>query len=200
MGLDNLDFDKSGGLIPAIIQDERTMEVLMLGYMNEEALQTTVDSKRVTFFSRSKSRLWTKGETSGNFLNLVSIEQDCDKDTLLIKAIPEGAVCHTGRATCFGESSLSGLPWLSVLEGVIKERRNESVEKSYTASLFKDGINRMAQKVGEEGVEVAIAASSGADNLLDEVSDLFFHTMVLLQAKDLSLDDVANRLKERNAK
>lgn len=196
----NIDFSKlAQGLIPAIIQDSETKSVLMLGYMNAESYQKTLDTKKVTFFSRSKQRLWTKGEESGNFLNLVDIKNDCDKDTLLIQVKPEGPTCHTGSDTCWQKSNNQEYGFLSKLENTIKTRReNADSEKSYVASLFKLGINKIAQKVGEEAVEVVIEAKDDNDDLfLDESADLLFHYLILLQAKGFILNDVVQVLKNR---
>jgi phosphoribosyl-ATP pyrophosphohydrolase/phosphoribosyl-AMP cyclohydrolase len=196
----NIDFSKlAQGLIPAIIQDSETKSVLMLGYMNAESYQKTLDTKKVTFFSRSKQRLWTKGEESGNFLNLVDIKNDCDNDTLLIQVKPEGPTCHTGSDTCWQKSNNQEYGFLSKLEDTIKVRReNADSEKSYVASLFKLGINKIAQKVGEEAVEVVIEAKDDNDDLfLDESADLLFHYLILLQAKGFILNDVVQVLKNR---
>ena len=196
----NIDFSKSAdGLIPAIIQDSETKSVLMLGYMNAEAHQKTIDTQKVTFFSRSKQRLWTKGEESGNFLNLVSIKNDCDDDTLLIQVKPEGPTCHKGTDTCWAEENKQDYGFISHLENTIKVRReNADSEKSYVASLFKLGINKIAQKVGEEAIEVVIEAKDDNDDLfLDESADLLFHYLILLQAKGFQLNDVVNVLKSR---
>lgn len=196
----NIDFSKlAHGLIPAIIQDSETKSVLMLGYMNAESYQKTLDTKKVTFFSRSKQRLWTKGEESGNFLNLVDIKNDCDNDTLLIQVKPEGPTCHTGSDTCWQKSNNQEYGFLSKLENTIKTRReNADSEKSYVASLFKLGINKIAQKVGEEAVEVVIEAKDDNDDLfLDESADLLFHYLILLQAKGFILNDVVQVLKNR---
>ncbi|PWA05960.1 bifunctional phosphoribosyl-AMP cyclohydrolase/phosphoribosyl-ATP diphosphatase HisIE [Flavobacterium psychrotolerans] len=196
----NIDFSKSAhGLIPAIIQDSETKTVLMLGYMNEEAYQKTLETKKVTFYSRSKSRLWTKGEESGNFLNLVDIKNDCDKDTLLIKVNPVGPTCHTGSDNCWQESNNQEYGFISKLEKTIKERKeNATSDKSYVASLFEKGINKIAQKVGEEAIEVVIEAKDNNDDLfLSESADLLFHYLILLQAKGFQLDDVVSVLKER---
>jgi len=189
----------SNGLIPAIIQDANTKNVLMLGYMNEEAYNKTLETERVTFFSRSKQRLWTKGEESGNFLNLVDIKNDCDSDTLLIQVNPVGPTCHKGTDTCWNESNTQKFGFLSHLEDVIKSRReNADAEKSYVASLFKKGINKIAQKVGEEAVEVVIEAKDNDDNLfLNESADLLFHYLILLQAKGYTLNDAVNILVDR---
>lgn len=195
-----LDFEKGNGLIPAIVQDAETSKVLMLGYMNEEALETTQSEKKVTFYSRSKSRLWTKGEESGNFLYLVSIHPDCDNDTLLIKARPAGPVCHTGKDTCFDEKNVKQLaPFLHYLENVIVDRKQNPNEKSYTTSLFKKGINKVAQKVGEEAVELIIEAKdNNKDLFLNEAADLMYHLLVLIQAKDYSLNEVIEVLQQRH--
>ena len=196
----NIDFTKSAhGLIPAIIQDSETKTVLMLGYMNAESYQKTLDTKKVTFYSRSKQRLWTKGEESGNFLNLVDIKNDCDNDTLLIQVKPEGPTCHTGSDTCWQETNNQEYGFISKLEKTIKVRReNSDSEKSYVASLFKLGINKIAQKVGEEAIEVVIEAKDDNDNLfLDESADLLFHYLILLQAKGFQLNDVVDVLKSR---
>lgn len=193
-----LDFTKNS-LIPAIIQDNETKTVLMLGYMNQEALDQTLATQKVTFFSRSKNRLWTKGEESGNFLNLVSIKNDCDNDTLLIQVNPVGPTCHTGSDTCWQEDNVSNYGFLSKLENTIQERKeNATSEKSYVASLFEKGINKIAQKVGEEAVEVVIEAKDNNDDLfLSESADLLFHYLILLQAKGFQLNDVVNVLKNR---
>ncbi len=196
----NIDFTKSAhGLIPAIIQDSETKAVLMLGYMNAESYQKTLDTKKVTFFSRSKQRLWTKGEESGNFLNLVDIKNDCDNDTLLVQVKPEGPTCHTGLDTCWQESNNQNYGFISTLEKIIKIRReNSDSEKSYVASLFKLGINKIAQKVGEEAIEVVIEAKDNNDDLfLSESADLLFHYLILLQAKGFQLNDVVDVLKSR---
>lgn len=195
----NLDFDKVGGLIPAIIQDNNTSKVLMLGYMNEEALAKTLETKKVTFYSRTKQRLWTKGEESGNFLNLVSIESDCDKDTLLIKVEPVGPVCHTGSDTCFGETNKEDILFLKFLQNFIEKRYQEMPEGSYTTSLFKSGVNRMAQKVGEEAIESVIEACNGTDErLVYESADMLYHLIVLLTSKGLSIEDLARELQKRH--
>lgn len=196
----NLDFTKyTNGLIPAIIQDNETKTVLMLGYMNQEAIDKTLETKKVTFFSRSKNRLWTKGEESGNFLELISIQNDCDEDTLLIKVKPVGPTCHTGADTCWQEKNESELGFITTLEAVIEDRKNNfNADKSYVASLFDKGINKIAQKVGEEAVEVVIEAKDNNDDLfLNESADLLFHYLILLQAKGFKLDDVIKVLKER---
>ena len=193
----NIDFNKDQGLVPAIIQDAKTKSVLMLGYMNEESLAKTRELGKVTFFSRSKNRIWTKGEESGNYLELVDIKVDCDKDTLLIRANPQGPTCHKGTDTCWGEENEGD--FLTHLEGVIKNRRENPTNESYTSSLFKKGINKVAQKVGEEAVEVVIEAKDSNDDLfLNESADLLFHYLVLLQAKGFMLEDVLGILRERH--
>ena len=196
----NIDISKSShGLIPAIIQDSETKAVLMLGYMNAESYQKTLDTKKVTFYSRSKQRLWTKGEESGNFLNLIDIKNDCDNDTLLIQVKPQGPTCHTGSDTCWQEANNQSFGFISTLEKTIKTRReNADSEKSYVASLFEKGINKIAQKVGEEAVEVVIEAKDDNDDLfLSESADLLFHYLILLQAKGFQLNDVVQVLKSR---
>lgn len=196
----NIDFEKMNGLVPAIIQDSITKNVLMLGFMNEEAYQKTLATKRVTFYSRSRKCLWTKGETSGNYLELVSMKPDCDNDTLLVKVIPHGPTCHTGTDTCWGEENKRNpLLFLSELQDFINKRHEEMSEKSYTTSLFKDGTNRMAQKVGEEALEAVIEAVSGNDDrLIYECSDMFYHLVVLLTSKGLRIEQVAAELAERH--
>ena len=195
----NIDIKSSHGLIPAIIQDSETKNVLMLGYMNEESIKKTIETQKVTFFSRSKQRLWTKGEESGNFLELVDIKNDCDGDTLLIQAKPVGPTCHTGADTCWQEENKENFGFISSLENTIKTRReNADAEKSYVASLFEKGINKIAQKVGEEAVEVVIEAKDDNDDLfLSESADLLFHYLILLQAKGFQLNDVVDVLKKR---
>jgi len=195
-----IDFDKMNGLVPAIVQDSETKNVLMLGFMNEEAYQKTVETGKVTFWSRSRQCLWTKGETSGNFLNVVSIHSDCDNDTLLIKANPIGPVCHTGTDTCWGEENKANpLLFLSELQNFIEKRHEEMPEGSYTTSLFKDGLNRMAQKVGEEALEAVIEAVHGTDDrLIYEASDMFYHLIVLLTSKGLRIEDIAKELQVRH--
>ena len=195
----NPDFKKSSdGLIPVIVQDNITNVVLMLGYMNQEAFEKTQQEKRVIFFSRSKNRLWTKGEESGNFLNVNSLLIDCDNDTILIKATPLGPTCHTGADTCFNEKNVS-TNFLTELETIIRDRKNNPTNKSYTASLFVKGINKIAQKVGEEAVEVVIEAKDNNDDLFKgEAADLLFHYLILLQAKNFTLSDIINVLKSRH--
>jgi len=192
-------FEKMGGLIPAIIQDSATSKVLMLGFMNEEAYTKTKETGMVTFFSRTRNTLWTKGETSGHFLKVVSVLIDCDNDTLLIKAIPAGPVCHTGKDTCFGEKNNEDIMFLKFLQDFIEQRRQEMPEGSYTTSLFNKGVNRMAQKVGEEAVETVIEATNGTeDGFIYEASDLVYHLIVLLTSKGLRLEDLARELKKRH--
>ncbi|MBT8280185.1 MAG: bifunctional phosphoribosyl-AMP cyclohydrolase/phosphoribosyl-ATP diphosphatase HisIE [Muriicola sp.] len=196
-----VDFDKNqDGLIPAIIQDVKTGNVLMLGYMNKAAMDKTLESGKVTFFSRSKNRLWTKGEESGNFLNVKDIKSDCDNDTLLIKVVPEGPTCHKGTDTCWGTENKATYGFLSDLEGIIANRQNKaSGDKSYVASLFESGINKIAQKVGEEAVEVVIEAKDTNDELfLNESADLLFHYLILLRAKGYDLNAVADVLQKRH--
>lgn len=195
-----LDFDKMGGLLPAIIQDAVTGKVLMLGFMNKEAYEKTVETKLVTFWSRSRKTLWTKGETSGNFLHLVSIKADCDKDTLLIEAHSDGPVCHLGTDTCWAEeNTLNPILFLSELQDFINRRHEEMPENSYTTSLFRKGVNKMAQKVGEEAVETVIEATNGTkENLVYEASDLIYHLIVLLTSKGLRIEDIAAELAKRH--
>ncbi len=197
----NIDFEKTNGLVPAIIQDNTTRNVLMLGYMNREAYEKTLATGKVTFWSRSRNCLWTKGETSGNFLNLVDIKVDCDNDTLLVKVNPTGPACHLGTATCWGETNdANPLLFLTELQDFINKRHEEMPEGSYTTSLFKDGLNRMAQKVGEEALEAVIEATNGTnDRLIYEASDMFYHLIVLLTSKGLRIEDIAKELKERHA-
>lgn len=196
-----LDFDKMGGLIPAIIQDARTKNVLMLGFMNKEAYEKTLEINKVTFFSRTKNRLWTKGEESGHFLDVVSIESDCDNDTLLIKAIPNGPVCHTGSATCFNDNNEFGIEFLSHLQDFIEKRYKEMPEGSYTTSLFNSGVNRMAQKVGEEAIETVIEATNGTDGrMMYEAADMLYHLMVLFTSKGRRIEELAEALYRRHNK
>ncbi len=195
---DALDFAKSGGLIPAIVQDARTGRVLMLGYMNEEAFQKTCETGLVTFYSRSRQTLWVKGETSGNYLHAVSVTGDCDADTVLVLANPDGPTCHKGTASCFAEAAFAG-QFLWELEDVIRSRKTADPKTSYTARLFESGTKRIAQKVGEEGVETALAATvHDQDELKNEASDLLFHLLVLLEAEGLSINDVIANLKTRH--
>ena len=195
-----IDFEKMGGLVPAIIQDAVTQKVLMLGFMNEEAYQKTLDTKHVTFWSRTRNTLWTKGETSGNFLNLVDIKVDCDNDTLLIQAHPDGPTCHTGTDTCWGEENHANpLLFLTELQDFINRRKEEMPEGSYTTKLFKDGINKIAQKVGEEALETVIEATNGtSDHLVYEASDLLYHLLVMLTEKGLRIEEVAQELQKRH--
>ena len=195
-----IDFEKTGGLVPAIIQDANTKNVLMLGYMNQEAFDKTMATGKVTFWSRSRNCLWTKGETSGNFLDLVSIKNDCDNDTLLVKAVPHGPTCHTGTDTCWGEDNESNpLAFLSELQDFIERRHKEMPEGSYTTSLFQKGVNRIAQKVGEEALETVIEATNGTnDKLIYEASDMFYHLIVLLTSKGLRIEDIAKELQVRH--
>lgn len=194
-----LDFTKLNGLIPAIIQDSKTNKVLMLGFMNEEAYEKTVREKQVTFFSRTKNRLWTKGEESGNFLDVVEITADCDNDTVLIKANPRGPVCHTGADTCFNEQNEDAVLFLRYLQDLIDTRKAEMPEGSYTTKLFQKGINKIAQKVGEEAVELVIESKDQNDDLfLNEAADLIFHLLVLLTAKNYRIEDVIKVLQSRH--
>ncbi|MDX1618557.1 MAG: bifunctional phosphoribosyl-AMP cyclohydrolase/phosphoribosyl-ATP diphosphatase HisIE [Balneolaceae bacterium] len=207
MDIDKLDFKKSDGLIPAIVQDADSFQVLMLGYMNEASLKQTLEDERVTFFSRSKGRLWTKGETSGNYLQLVEIQADCDNDTLLILADPQGPACHTGETSCFHEKEFKpkaddNLLFLLDLEKLIADRREHMPEGSYTSYLFSKGIDKMAQKVGEEAVETIVEAKNKKQKkkFVGEVADLLFHLMVLMNEKGVSLKKVVKRLKKRHNK
>ena len=195
-----IDFEKMDGLVPAIIQDAETNKVLMLGFMNKEAYEKTVETNLVTFWSRSRKTLWTKGETSGNWLHVVEILNDCDKDTLLIKVHPEGPVCHTGADTCWDEKNEPNpLIFLSALSNFIEKRHEEMPEGSYTTSLFRDGLNRMAQKVGEEALELVIEATNGTnERLIYEGSDMLYHLIVLLTSKGLRIEDIALELMERH--
>lgn len=195
-----VDFSKSpDGLVPAIVQDAITNKVLMLGYMNQEALDKTLAEGKVTFYSRSKNRLWTKGEESGNFLQLQHAAIDCDADTLLLKVHPAGPTCHTGADTCWNEVNKDAASFLGNLEQVIRDRKQNPTDKSYTASLFAKGINKVAQKVGEEAVELVIEAKDNNDHLfINEAADLLFHYLILLQAKGFTLEDVVNTLKDRH--
>lgn len=197
MDISKLDFAKSQGIIPCIVQDAKTNIVLMLGYMNKEALQKTIADKRVTFFSRTKQRLWTKGETSGNYLTLVSMEQDCDNDTLLVKVQPQGPTCHTGTDTCFGMKNEAG--GLGFLENIILDRKKNPKSGSYTNTLLEAGINKIAQKVGEEAVELVIESKdNNKDLFLNEAADLMYHYLVLLAAKGHRLEEVVAVLKARH--
>lgn len=195
-----LDFEKMNGLIPSIIQDNYTQKVLMLGFMNKEAYEKTMETGKVTFFSRTKNRLWTKGEESGNFLHVVSVKADCDNDTLLIMVHPEGPVCHKGTDTCWGDKNEQDIMFLKELQDFIDRRRQEMPEKSYTTSLFNSGVNKMAQKVGEEAVETILEACNGTDErLIYEGADLLYHLIVLLTYKGYRIEDLARELKERHS-
>lgn len=195
-----LDFEKMNGLIPAIIQDNYTQKVLMLGFMNKEAYEKTMETGKVTFFSRTKNRLWTKGEESGNFLHVVSVKADCDNDTLLIMVHTEGPVCHKGTDTCWGDKNEQDIMFLKELQDFIDRRRQEMPEKSYTTSLFNSGVNKMAQKVGEEAVETILEACNGTDErLIYEGADLLYHLIVLLTYKGYRIEDLARELKERHS-
>ena len=192
-----IDFNKTDGLVPAVIQDSRTLQVLMLGYMNEEAFEKTKKEGVVTFFSRSKNRLWTKGEDSGNFLTVKEIQIDCDQDTILIKAVPKNTVCHTGSFSCFGEKENKG--FLYELEEKVAQRIDDKVSGSYTYSLYQKGINKMAQKVGEEAVELVIEAKDNDDDLFkNEAADLLYHFLILLKAKNFSLQNIEEVLQNRS--
>lgn len=193
-----IDFKKDNGLVPAVIQDAATGKVLMLGYMNEDAYNKTLAEKKVTFFSRSKNRLWTKGETSGNFLELVEMDPDCDNDALLVKVNPVGPVCHTGNDTCWNEKNENEYSFLQALETIIKKRKNNPDDNSYTSQLFQKGVNKIAQKVGEEAVEMVIESKDNNKELfLNESADLLFHYLILLHAKGYELADVIEVLKKR---
>ena len=197
-----IDFEKMGGLVPAIIQDAETKKVLMLGFMNEDAYQKTLETKHVTFWSRTRQTLWTKGETSGHYLNLVDMKIDCDNDTLLVRVNPIGPTCHTGTDTCWGEENVqqgSPLQFLSELQSFIDKRKQEMPEGSYTTSLFNKGINKIAQKVGEEALETVIEATNGtSEHLVYEASDLLYHLLVMLTEKGLRIEDVALELQKRH--
>ncbi len=193
--------DFSKGLVPAIIQDANTLKVLMLGYMNEDAYTQTIAEKRVTFFSRSKNRLWTKGETSENYLDVINIAIDCDQDTILIQANPAGPTCHTGADTCFNESNADNAAWLDHLKHIIRSRKNASSDTSYTASLFQKGTHKIAQKVGEEAVELVIEALMKNDDLFKgEAADLIFHLLVLLEDRGIGLEEIVKTLQARHQK
>jgi len=197
--IDKLNFGKMNGLIPVVVQDADASNVLMAGFMNKEALQQTIEQKQIVFWSRTKNRLWKKGETSGNFLDLVSIHLDCDNDALLIKARPRGPVCHTGKKSCFGDESVSHLgSVLQKLSLIIKDRNNKRPKESYTTSLFTAGVARIGQKVGEEGVELAIAAQyNDKRRCIEESADLLYHLLVLLEAKDIDTVEIAQELEKR---
>lgn len=199
--IDSLDFGKLNGMVPAVVQDAKSMKVLMVGFMNREALEKTKELGKVTFFSRTKNRLWTKGEESGNFLNVVSILVDCDNDTLLIKANPVGPVCHTGADTCFSEiNSGSDVQFLSYLQDFIDKRKHEMPEGSYTTSLFKKGTRKITQKVGEEAVETIIGAMANDDeNMIYEAGDLIYHLIVLLTHKGYRIEDIVKELQKRHS-
>jgi len=199
--ISQINFEKMGGLIPAVVQDNETLKVLMVGFMNKEALQKTQELGKVTFFSRTKNRLWTKGEESGNFLNVVSVLVDCDEDTLLIKAKPVGPVCHTGSDTCFSEINAAGdVQFLSYLQDFIDKRRKEMPQGSYTTSLFEKGTRKIAQKVGEEAVETIIGAMANDDeNFIYEAGDLLFHLIVLLTHKGYRIEDIVSELRKRHS-
>lgn len=194
-----IDFSKGNGLVPVVIQDNNTLQVLMLGYMNEEAFRKTAEENKVTFFSRSKNRLWTKGETSGNYLSVVEILSDCDNDSVIIKVNPAGPTCHTGKTSCFGEETAKGFIYL--LEHVISERIEKNSEESYTNKIFKKGINKVAQKVGEEAVELIIEAKDDNIELFkNEAADLIYHLLILLKTKGVSLTNIEEVLKDRHKK
>lgn len=196
--IEEVDFDKGNGLVPAIIQDGRTLQVLMLGYVNKEALQKTLETGKVHFYSRSKSRLWMKGESSGNVLEMLDIQLDCDKDTFLIQARPAGNTCHLDQVSCFDTQMAPGIGFLSYLENYLQKRAGDPPEESYTARLMEKGIERIAQKVGEEGVEVALAGALDQPELCQESADLFYHLVLLLQAREKSLTDVIQVLRQRH--
>lgn len=194
-----IDFNKMGGLVPVVIQDAKTLKVLMLGFMNEDAYKKTVETGKVTFFSRTRQELWTKGETSGHFLHVVEIKNDCDNDTLLIYVHPDGPVCHTGADTCWNESNENPIMFFLSLQKFIEKRKKELPEGSYTTSLFNDGCQRMAQKVGEEALEAVIEAVAGNnERLIYEASDMMYHLIVLLTSKGLSIEDIARELQVRH--
>jgi len=195
----NIDFEKGNGLVPAIIQDYNTLQVLMTGYMNEEAYCKSIEEGRVTFYSRTKKRLWTKGETSGNFLYIKDIQTDCDNDALLIKVNPAGPVCHTGSTSCFGEETAKG--FIYSLEKIIEQRISDDVKDSYTNKIFKQGVNKMAQKVGEEAVELVIEAMDNNDDLfVNEAADLLYHLLILLRSRNMTFTDIEKILRSRHEK
>ena len=197
--MEQIDFAKGNGLVPVVIQDNNTLRVLMLGYMNEDAFKKTLEEKKVTFFSRIRNRLWTKGETSGNYLYAEEISADCDNDSILIKATPAGPTCHTGSTSCFGDETAKG--FIYELEHIINQRINNNMEKSYTNKLYKKGINKVAQKVGEEAVELVIEAKDDNIELFrNEAADLFYHLLILLKAKGVTLQSIEEVLKERHKK
>lgn len=196
--IEDLDWEKMDNLIPAIVQDAETLQVLMLAYMNKKSIEVTLESGQVTFYSRSKQRLWTKGESSGNTLKLVEIIPDCDQDTLLIRVLPSGKCCHLDNTSCFGRESAQGIGYLMALSKVIQQRNSLRPKNSYTTTLFEEGIPRIAQKVGEEGVEVALAGVKGDPNeLINELADLMYHILVLIEASNISIDEVIAELKRR---
>ncbi len=200
ININKIDFDKMNGLVPAIVTDNFTGQVLMLGFMNKEAVQKTINEKKVTFYSRSKERLWTKGETSGNYLNLVNIKLDCDNDTLLISANPQGNTCHLDQYSCFGIEK-ENYKFLKYLDNLIKDRREKLLENSYTTKLFQSGENRIIQKVGEEAVETVIAAKNNdRKEIINETADLLYHLLVMLNQKEISLNDVISELENRHKK
>jgi phosphoribosyl-ATP pyrophosphohydrolase/phosphoribosyl-AMP cyclohydrolase len=200
ININKIDFDKMNGLVPAIVTDNFTGQVLMLGFMNKEAVQKTINEKKVTFYSRSKERLWTKGETSGNYLNLVNIKLDCDNDTLLISANPQGNTCHLDQYSCFGIEK-ENYKFLKYLDNLIKDRREKLPENSYTTKLFQSGENRIIQKVGEEAVETVIAAKNNdRKEIINETADLLYHLLVMLNQKEISLNDVISELENRHKK
>ena len=197
--ISKIDFNKGGGLVPAIVQDADTLQVLMLGYMNADAVKKTQDSQLVTFYSRSRDTLWTKGETSGNHLALISMDVDCDRDTILVKARPAGSTCHEGTVSCFGQGGADGVGFLAYLEALIERRKEADVNSSYTAKLLQGPLRRAAQKVGEEGVETALAAVAETDDkLTSEAADLIYHLLVLLAAKDVKFSGVIDELQRRH--
>ncbi|MBP3192191.1 bifunctional phosphoribosyl-AMP cyclohydrolase/phosphoribosyl-ATP diphosphatase HisIE [Natronogracilivirga saccharolytica] len=201
IAVDKLDFSSSDGLIPAVIQDSRTKQVLMLGYMDRDAVQKTLDTKKVTFYSRSRQRLWMKGEESGNVLHLVEIQEDCDKDALLVEAIPAGPTCHTGETSCFHQKPYSNdLAFLKELEELLYERKEQLPEGSYTSKMFRAGRDKLAQKVGEEAVETVIAVKNSREEFTYEASDLLFHLMMLLSSEDMTLQDLVSELETRHKK
>lgn len=199
MNVNELNYEKLNGLVPAVVVDSKTDSVLMLGFMNKESLQKTIDTKLVTFFSRTRNKLWTKGETSGNFLKLVKIKPDCDNDSLLVYAEPEGNTCHTGKYSCFDVENKSSIKFLEQLSEIIKNRKKNLPENSYTTKLFKEGENRIIQKVGEEAVEVVIAAKNNdREEIINESSDLLFHLLVMLEEKEIGLSDIVENLEKRH--
>jgi len=201
MNINELNYEKLNGLVPAVVVDSKTDSVLMLGFMNKESLQKTIDTKLVTFFSRTRNQLWTKGETSGNFLKLVEIKSDCDNDSLLVYAEPDGNTCHTGKYSCFDVEKKSSINFLNELTGIIKDRKKNLPGNSYTTKLFKEGENRIIQKVGEEAVEVVIAAkNNNKDEIINEVSDLIFHLIVMLEEKGIDLVEIVSNLEKRHSK